>query len=114
MTEPSELAKKLACELALAQSCVAYKHGQNPAEHALALYIDKVDGVAREIAEDSTGEHTLSYSLARSLMLPDEPDVLEEVCLAMFPGEITGEVAAKRLRAELEKRGLTIAPKEPK
>lgn len=116
MTEPSDAAKRKACELAnqiddtgLTVADWMREYAQGPFL-ALALYIDKVDKVAREInARIVTPMPEGPFvDLLRSLMLPDEPDPLIEAFEASTGTDDPNEWA-KRFRAELKKRGLTIA-----
>lgn len=116
MTEPSDAAKRKACELELKQNGVGqivvdpltaeYIKGLR---RAFALYIDEVDRVARLALDRKTPTDVIIENL-RSLMLPDPVDPLEEVCEALGLG--LSKTAADELRAELDKRGFTIAPKE--
>ena len=118
MTEPSEAAKKRACELAnknnTGSNVEPYpfkpEHVVRPnhALYALALYIDKVDRVALEadgLIEDGETRSAMKY--LRSLLLPDEPDLVKEAIRAAILTDATDD-DSKRLRAELAKRGLTI------
>ena len=121
MTEPSNAAKRKACELELKQHGVGqivvdpltaeYIKGLR---RAFALYIDEVDRTAREVEEwlDSVkcqSGHKTAREVLSSLMLPDGPDPLREAWMALWP---SSEHNLPLLRAELDKRGLTIAPKE--
>lgn len=103
---PSEAAKRKACELANAQGCRWAPDEPTPQLYALALYIDGVSEAVKSAinacGHDAIRKAQIRGSLAR-FMLPDPVDPLEE---------ILGRVTAKQLRAELDKRGLTIAPKE--
>lgn len=106
--EPSEAAFRRVDELTDRESCY----------RAFAQFVDKVDKVARE-AWSAISRHNLedvgAFQSLRSLMLPDEPDPLEEAYNAAIPytaatyGRDMVKNVCQKIRAELKKRGLTIA-----
>lgn len=107
MTEPSNAAKRKACELELKQNGVGqivvdpltaeYIKGLR---RAFALYIDEVDRVARELAR-GFGNGSVTYEKLASLMLPDPPDpdeeLAREVAKECFP---SAEFEQERFGAE--------------
>lgn len=117
--EPTEAAKRKACELAnAAGNCDGWKQASIssawPPMLALASYIDRVNKAVREVWDNPVEVP----NCLRSLMLPDEPDPLREICDAAFEEtrKLTDNNDGRNkfvagLRAELAKRGLTIAPK---
>lgn len=118
MTEPSDKAKRKACELVNAHVSlgdglyyVSDVYLGKPTLYALALYIDEVDKTVREIAGlSNTQEGVRRGALLRSLMLPDEPDPLAEA-ISAWGKHLDAHGGAAVIRAELEKRGLAIVEK---
>lgn len=87
MTEPSEAAKRKACELANAHVATGvarwrtgdvYPYAHTAPLYALALHLDEVDSKMREIVALS-GPNCQRAIIARSLMLPDPVDPDEEL-----------------------------------
>lgn len=119
MTEPSEQAKRKACELANAiaevYSPVEYSpvdceagYSISPPLRALALHLDEVDRVARRIVSKIyCGDMFSDDKELRFLMLPDLVDPLEEV-FAMLD-----RLTPADFRAELAKRGYKLVKETP-
>lgn len=121
---PSDAAKRKACELANAQGHAFMldrvgryfpepKPGflrENAAVYALALHLDEVDRVARNIARKiRLGDMFADDEDLRSLMLHDEPDALQQIGIDLSLADYTIDA----IRAELEKRGLAIVEATP-
>lgn len=92
MTEPSDAAKRKACELAnqiddtgLTVADWMREYAQGPFL-ALALYIDEVGRVARAIEGRWNPIDPRNRTLLRSLMLPDPPDPDEELAREVEKG----------------------------
>ena len=120
MAEPSEAAKKRACELANAIDDTAmtvrdWMGGIQGPFLALAHYIDEVDRVACRVDGflEQRGDTPTSHArdACRSLLLPDEPDLVKEAIRAAILTDATDD-DSKRLRAELAKRGGKIVWEE--
>lgn len=116
MTEPSEAAKRKACELANAHVATGdgcYWPEQVPSDpplYALALHLDEVDSKMREIVALS-GPNCQRAIIARSLMLPDPVGPLEEAWMACWPNGLIQP--AHVLAAELAKRGYKLVKETP-
>lgn len=113
MTEPSEAAKRRACELLGASGVRGFMDWKSPPVMALARYIETTSDAARVVdrALATAGRHTASLMrrTLQPLILPDEPDPLPEIIGAMWEKSFNNlEGDAKWLRTELAKRGLKI------
>lgn len=83
---------------------------------ALARYIQEVSDVAKDVMpEFPAWEHLRELrQRLQSLILPDEPDVLEQALRDIDGSDEWGDSYAKNaelVRAELDKRGYRIVPK---
>lgn len=111
MTEPSKAAMERAKKICDGDG----EPGSGTVFSAFALELDRIDRVAREIEQALAGRHFtgdgyLRSVLLPSIMLPDEPDPLVEVCAAMGLG--ASSTAAGELRAALEAAGIKIVKDE--
>lgn len=113
----SEAAKKRASELANSACGVDIwdprDMGRGSAFGAFAQYIDEVSAVAKYIAKLNQGTDcpVLGSGRLEKFILPDEPDVLAEVCDAAWGCVPTFRGMIEGLRKELAKRGYEIREK---
>jgi hypothetical protein len=80
-------------------------------ENVLARILQEHSDVAKEaIGQIDFGNEKYARAELQSLILPEEPDALEECFGAAVEASRSGDKLLDRLREELTKRGLAIVP----